>query len=86
MQLRNWDKTPEGNVKCNPATRWEIAPGIAGVNGLVRIEYAIDSTLSKSAAVQLNFTASGLRDFISDLSLLAHMMDQNLARGMPTRL
>ena len=79
MQLRNWDKTAEGNVKCNPATRWEIAPGIEGMNGLVRIEYATDSALSKTAAVQLNFTPSGLRDFISDLTLLAHMMDQNLA-------
>ena len=80
MQLRNWEKTAEGNVKCNPAVRWEIAAGIEGLSGLVRIEYATDFTLSKTAAVQLNFTPSGLRDFISDLTLLAHMMDQNLAR------
>ena len=64
--------------------RWEIAPGIEGMNGLVRIEYAIDSARSKSEAVQLNFTSSGVRDFISDLTLLAHMMDQNLATHKPT--
>lgn len=82
MGITHWDKGTDGNIICNPLTGVESAPMLNGMVGLVRLEYFVDQSETKSA-VQLAITVNEVTRLIRELQVLEQQLHANLAADKP---
>jgi len=81
MSEKQWEANPDGSVMVLPVTGWSAVTLVDGTVGGIRIEFAVDRTMTTHAANQLVFTAPQLRAFIDDMTELADQLENPASDG-----
>ena len=70
MSTDAWKKHPDGSFAVNPTTGWSTATFMKGMAGGLRLEYALDPSLTKRDAVQLILTAAQVTELRKALQVI----------------